>query len=156
MRLTVRLFASLRERAGVELLELSDLDVPLDVAGLKRLLEERRPGHGVPRDGLTEVHAHAYASGHRQQVVREEPPRLVDRHGHDGEPGRRLEQRQRARGLEGPQLSRAGARALRIDHHRHAALLRRPAERPDRVHRLLAVGANEQVQVFELDQLTPG
>ena len=46
MRLTVRLFASLRERAGVELLELSDLDVPLDVAGLKRLLEERRPELG--------------------------------------------------------------------------------------------------------------
>ena len=46
MRLTVRLFASLRERAGVELLELADLDVPLDVAGLKRLLEQRRPELG--------------------------------------------------------------------------------------------------------------
>ncbi len=41
MRLTVRLFASLRERAGRETLELDDLPEPLDVGGLKRVLAER-------------------------------------------------------------------------------------------------------------------
>ena len=41
MRLSVRLFAALRERAGTDRLELSDLPDGLDVAGLKRVLEER-------------------------------------------------------------------------------------------------------------------
>jgi molybdopterin synthase catalytic subunit len=41
VRLTVHLFASLRERAGRERLVLEDLPEPLDVAGLKRLLSER-------------------------------------------------------------------------------------------------------------------
>ena len=41
MRVTVRLFAGLRERAGAETLELADLPTPLDVAGLKRELGVR-------------------------------------------------------------------------------------------------------------------
>ncbi len=41
MRLTVRLYASLRERAGREMLVLEDLPEPLDVGGLKRVLSER-------------------------------------------------------------------------------------------------------------------
>ena len=41
MDVTVRLFAVLRERAGTERLVLADLPEPLDVAGLKRVLEER-------------------------------------------------------------------------------------------------------------------
>ena len=46
MRLSIRLFAGLRERAGRELLELEDLPEPLDVAGLKRVLQERSPELG--------------------------------------------------------------------------------------------------------------
>jgi molybdopterin synthase catalytic subunit len=46
VRLTVRLFASLRERAGRERLVLEDLPAGLDVAGAKRLLEERHPELG--------------------------------------------------------------------------------------------------------------
>ncbi len=41
MKLTIRLFASLRERAGSERLVLDDLPDTLDVAGLKRALQER-------------------------------------------------------------------------------------------------------------------
>ncbi len=41
MDVTVRLFAGLRERAGTERLVLADLPEPLDVGGLKRVLEER-------------------------------------------------------------------------------------------------------------------
>jgi molybdopterin synthase catalytic subunit/molybdopterin converting factor small subunit len=41
MEVTVRLFAALRERAGAERLVLRDLPEPLDVAGLKRALQER-------------------------------------------------------------------------------------------------------------------
>jgi molybdopterin synthase catalytic subunit/molybdopterin converting factor small subunit len=41
MDVTVRLFAVLRERAGTERLILHDLPEPLDVAGLKRALQER-------------------------------------------------------------------------------------------------------------------
>lgn len=41
MRLTLRLYAGLRERAGVAELALDDLPEPLDVAGLKRELERR-------------------------------------------------------------------------------------------------------------------
>ena len=46
MRLSIRLFAALRERAGTDRLELDDLPEPLDVAGLKRELERRRPELG--------------------------------------------------------------------------------------------------------------
>lgn len=46
MKITVRLFAGLRERAGADALELEGLPEPLDVAGLKRALEERRPELG--------------------------------------------------------------------------------------------------------------
>ena len=46
MRLTLRLFAGLRERAGAEELRLEDLPESLDVAGLKRLLEQRHPELG--------------------------------------------------------------------------------------------------------------
>lgn len=41
MKLTIRLFAALRERAGAEHLVLEDLPEPLDIAGLKRVLAER-------------------------------------------------------------------------------------------------------------------
>jgi molybdopterin synthase catalytic subunit len=46
MNITVRLFAGLRERAGADELVLADLPEPLDVAGLKRALQERRPELG--------------------------------------------------------------------------------------------------------------
>ena len=46
MKLTVRLFAVLRERAGTGELSLDDLPEPLDVAGLKRALEARHPELG--------------------------------------------------------------------------------------------------------------
>lgn len=46
MRLTVRLFASLRERAGCELLVLADVPLGSDVAAAKHLLEERHPELG--------------------------------------------------------------------------------------------------------------
>ena len=46
MRLTVQLFASLRERAGRESLFLEDAPAAMDVAGLKKLLEERHPELG--------------------------------------------------------------------------------------------------------------
>ncbi|MCZ6598976.1 MAG: molybdenum cofactor biosynthesis protein MoaE [Planctomycetota bacterium] len=46
MRLKILLFAILRERAGSDELELDDLPEPLDVAGLKRELESRRPELG--------------------------------------------------------------------------------------------------------------
>ncbi len=46
MELVVRLFASLRERAGGEELHLSDLPADLDLAGLKRELERRHPELG--------------------------------------------------------------------------------------------------------------
>jgi molybdopterin synthase catalytic subunit len=46
MRLVVRLFAVLRERAGRDVLELGDLPDGLDVGGLKRALEERHPELG--------------------------------------------------------------------------------------------------------------
>jgi molybdopterin synthase catalytic subunit len=46
MRLVVRLFAVLRERAGRDQLELEDLPDELDVAGLKGALEERHPELG--------------------------------------------------------------------------------------------------------------
>ena len=46
MRLTVRLYASLRERAGRELLVLDDVPSATDVAGAKRLLEARHPEIG--------------------------------------------------------------------------------------------------------------
>ena len=46
MNLRVLLFASLRERAGVAELELEDLPEGLDLAGLKRELEARRPELG--------------------------------------------------------------------------------------------------------------
>lgn len=46
MRLTVRLYAGLRERAGASALELDDLPEPLDVAGLKRELARRHPALG--------------------------------------------------------------------------------------------------------------
>lgn len=47
MRLTVQLFAALRERAGVARLELHDLPDALDVAALKLELERRRPQLGA-------------------------------------------------------------------------------------------------------------
>ena len=50
MRLTVRLFAGLRERAGRESLELEDLPDGLDVAGLKRELAARHPDLGSLAD----------------------------------------------------------------------------------------------------------
>ena len=46
MRLRVRLFASLRERAGRERLELEGVPDGTDVAGAKRLLEARHPELG--------------------------------------------------------------------------------------------------------------
>lgn len=46
MQLSVQLFASLRERAGSSRLELGELPEPLDIAGLKRLLELRHPELG--------------------------------------------------------------------------------------------------------------
>ncbi len=46
MRLSIRLFAGLRERAGTELVQLEDLPESLDIAGLKRVLIERYPGWG--------------------------------------------------------------------------------------------------------------
>lgn len=46
MRLTVRLFASLRERAGRERLLLEGVPPGTNVAGAKRLLEERHPELG--------------------------------------------------------------------------------------------------------------
>lgn len=46
MRLSVRLFASLRERAGMELLVLDGVPAGMDVAGAKRLLEARHPELG--------------------------------------------------------------------------------------------------------------
>jgi molybdopterin converting factor small subunit len=46
VRLTVQLFASLRERAGRETLFLEDAPAAMDVAGLKKLLEERHPELG--------------------------------------------------------------------------------------------------------------
>ena len=46
MDLTVRLFASLRERAGRDALELAGLPAELDLAGLKRELEIRHPELG--------------------------------------------------------------------------------------------------------------
>ena len=46
MRLTIRLFAGLRERAGTDEVELADLPSTLDVAGLKAELEKRFPGWG--------------------------------------------------------------------------------------------------------------
>jgi len=46
MRITVRLFAGLRERAGTDEIRLTELPAALDVAGLKRELEQRRPELG--------------------------------------------------------------------------------------------------------------
>lgn len=46
MRVIVRLFAGLRERAGAEVLELDDIPAELDIGGLKRLLAERHPEWG--------------------------------------------------------------------------------------------------------------
>jgi len=46
VRLTVRLFASLRERAGREVLVLEDVPLGTDVAATKRLLEDRHPELG--------------------------------------------------------------------------------------------------------------
>ena len=46
MRLSIRLFAGLRERAGSECLELVDVPAGLDIAGLKALLAERHPELG--------------------------------------------------------------------------------------------------------------
>jgi molybdopterin synthase catalytic subunit len=46
VRLTVRLFASLRERVGREQLVLEGVPTGTDVAGAKRLLEERHPELG--------------------------------------------------------------------------------------------------------------
>jgi len=46
VRLAVRLFALLRERAGAEALVLEDVPPGLDVAGLKRVLAERHPELG--------------------------------------------------------------------------------------------------------------
>lgn len=46
MNLRVRLFAALRERAGADEILLEDLPDDLDVAGLKRELERRRPALG--------------------------------------------------------------------------------------------------------------
>ena len=46
MKLTVRLFAHLRERAGRSEIVLEDLAEDLDVAGLKREIERREPAIG--------------------------------------------------------------------------------------------------------------
>jgi len=46
VKLTIRLFAALRERAGSEQLELAELPDALDVAELKRILEARHPELG--------------------------------------------------------------------------------------------------------------
>jgi molybdopterin synthase catalytic subunit len=46
MDLSIRLFAGLRERAGADVLRLTDLPDGLDVGGLKRLLVERHPELG--------------------------------------------------------------------------------------------------------------
>jgi len=46
VRLTVRLYASLRERAGRESLVIADAPAPLDVGGLKRVLAQRHPELG--------------------------------------------------------------------------------------------------------------
>jgi molybdopterin synthase catalytic subunit/molybdopterin converting factor small subunit len=46
VRVTVRLFASLRERAGREVLVLEHVPAGTDVAGAKRLIEERHPELG--------------------------------------------------------------------------------------------------------------
>ncbi|MDA1266838.1 MAG: molybdenum cofactor biosynthesis protein MoaE [Planctomycetota bacterium] len=46
MRLEVRLFAGLRERAGADVLVLEDLPEPLDLAGLKAVITERHPELG--------------------------------------------------------------------------------------------------------------
>ena len=54
MRLTVRLFAVLRERAGTDALELDGLPEGLDVAGLKRELGARHPELG-PLDHVAGV-----------------------------------------------------------------------------------------------------
>jgi len=47
VRVTVRLYASLRERAGCEQLLLEDVPAGIDVAGAKRLLEQRHPELGA-------------------------------------------------------------------------------------------------------------
>ncbi|MEM7311366.1 MAG: molybdenum cofactor biosynthesis protein MoaE [Planctomycetota bacterium] len=47
MQLRIRLFAGLRERAGADELTVDGLPDELDVAGLKRLLEERHPELGT-------------------------------------------------------------------------------------------------------------
>ncbi len=46
MRVTVRFFAALRERAGADSMQLEDLPESLDVVGLKRELEARHPELG--------------------------------------------------------------------------------------------------------------
>ena len=46
MKVTVQLFAVLREMAGVQQIELDELPEDLDLAGLKRLLAERHPELG--------------------------------------------------------------------------------------------------------------
>jgi molybdopterin converting factor small subunit len=53
MRITVQLFAGLRERAGRDELVLDGLAAPLDLAGLKRELSLRHPELG----GLAHVRA---------------------------------------------------------------------------------------------------
>lgn len=61
MRLTVRLFANLRERAGRELLVLEEVPRETDVAGAKRLLVERHPELG-PLDSVRGVLGTSYVS----------------------------------------------------------------------------------------------
>ena len=46
VNVSIRLFAALRERAGTDELRLEELPDDLDVAGLKRVLEERHPELG--------------------------------------------------------------------------------------------------------------
>jgi molybdopterin synthase catalytic subunit/molybdopterin converting factor small subunit len=64
MRVVVRLFAGLRERAGAEELVLEDLPEPLDLAGLKRELESRRPELGSLR-GVSAAIGTEWAGGER-------------------------------------------------------------------------------------------
>jgi molybdopterin synthase catalytic subunit len=90
MRVVVRLFAGLRERAGAERLELDDLPEPLDLAGLKRELERRRPELGSLR-GVSAAIGTEWAGAERRLAEGEEVALLPPVSGGSGEPHEDLE-----------------------------------------------------------------
>jgi hypothetical protein len=92
----------------------------------------------VAGDWITDPHPHVHPERHRQQIVTQQAPRLIDADGDHVDLRRLIEQSQRSARPELAQLSATAARALGKDRRSRAAYL---GELSDGAQRLIGIAA---------------